>query len=447
MKLTNKIFKFYPWFESRKNLIYQLSIETLIFILISFLLGFNRVNIIFFGTLHSFYTLSSYVLGRYYIKANKITALIFPLLVRFVFLYLISFLFSFLLNFAIFQDGFELELANKYLSTFTIITIFHQFLFQFYFSDQNSRKSNWIYFGSIQVFNKLLKELDLPTLDKNINKNFKVSFLDRLENLDQNKINNIIIDADEIDREKLDLNFGKNNKLYFFTLMDWSKSFLQRYPVDLFNDKNMYLNNLFFYPRELEQRIKRTSEFIISILLLFITIPILILSVLAIYLEDKGPPFYSQERTGLNGRIFKIIKLRTMIINAENDGPKWSTKNDSRITKIGAILRKLRIDELPQLISVLNGDMSLIGPRPERPSINSDLKNEIPLYDLRHRIKPGLTGWAQVNYPYGSSIYDAKAKLGFDLYYIHHFSNTLDLLIFFKTIRLILNARGAISNK
>ena len=152
-----------------------------------------------------------------------------------------------------------------------------------------------------------------------------------------------------------------------------------------------------------------------------ITLPFLFITSILIKLEDGGPIFYTQVRNGFEGKKFKIIKLRTMIINAEKDGVQWSNKTDKRITKVGYILRKLRIDELPQLLLVITGDMSLIGPRPERPNIDNILRKEIPNYDLRYLIKPGISGWAQVNYPYGASIEDAKFKLSYDLYYIKIF--------------------------
>ena len=141
----------------------------------------------------------------------------------------------------------------------------------------------------------------------------------------------------------------------------------------------------------------------------------------------------------------KITKLRTMSVNAEKKGPQWSKKNDPRITKFGYLLRKLRIDELPQLISVLKGEMSLIGPRPERPIIEKELIKKIPNYNLRYSIRPGISGWAQVNYPYGASINDSAKKLSYDLFYIKNFSIFLDILIFFKTIKLVFNAKGAIA--
>ena len=163
-----------------------------------------------------------------------------------------------------------------------------------------------------------------------------------------------------------------------------------------------------------------------------------------IWLTDRGPIFYQQQREGLFREELNIYKLRTMVVNAELNGPQWAAKNDKRITFIGNILRKTRIDELPQLISVFKGEMSLIGPRPERPEFNKFLEKEIPHYNLRHIIKPGLSGWAQVNYPYGSSYKDSQNKLSYDLFYISNYSIFLDLLILFKTMRTVFSAKGAI---
>ena len=145
--------------------------------------------------------------------------------------------------------------------------------------------------------------------------------------------------------------------------------------------------------------------------------------------------------------VIKIFKFRTMVVNAEKNGPQWSIKNDPRITKIGKSLRRYRIDELPQLISVIKGDMSLIGPRPERPEFDNIMSKEINFYDYRYQVKPGISGWAQVNYPYGSSIEDSRQKLSYDLYYLKNFTIFIDFLILFKTIRLVLNAYGSSPKK
>ena len=179
-------------------------------------------------------------------------------------------------------------------------------------------------------------------------------------------------------------------------------------------------------------------------MILISSLPIIIISGIFIWLNDRGPIFYTQNREGLYGRNIKIVKLRTMKINAEEEGPQWSTKNDKRVTNIGKILRRTRIDELPQILSVIKGEMSLIGPRPERPEFNKEFNELIPNYYLRTYAKPGLSGWAQVNYPYGASLEDTKNKLSYDFYYIRNFSFWIDFLILFKTARIVFSGAGSI---
>jgi sugar transferase (PEP-CTERM system associated) len=164
---------------------------------------------------------------------------------------------------------------------------------------------------------------------------------------------------------------------------------------------------------------------------------------MAVKLSSKGPLFFYQKRVGMGGRIFDVIKFRTMFTDAESGGAKWATKNDPRVTKVGMFLRKTRIDEIPQLWNVLRGDMGFVGPRPERPEFVAWLTEELPFYYLRTLIRPGLTGWAQVRYGYGASLAETKEKLEYDLYYIKHMSLGLDLLIMFETIKTILRRRGA----
>ena len=163
----------------------------------------------------------------------------------------------------------------------------------------------------------------------------------------------------------------------------------------------------------------------------------------AVKLSSKGPLFFRQTRVGMGGRNFDVIKFRTMFTDAESGGAKWATKNDPRVTKVGMFLRKTRIDEIPQLWNVLRGDMGFVGPRPERPEFVAWLSEELPFYYLRTLIRPGLTGWAQVRFGYGSTLAETKEKLEYDLYYIKHMSLGLDLLIMFETIKTILRRRGA----
>jgi lipopolysaccharide/colanic/teichoic acid biosynthesis glycosyltransferase len=182
---------------------------------------------------------------------------------------------------------------------------------------------------------------------------------------------------------------------------------------------------------------------VVSSLLLAFTIPVAAITALAIRLEDGGRIFYQQQRVGLHGRSFKLLKFRSMRVDAESDGvARWASVGDKRVTKVGAIIRKTRIDEIPQVWNVLKGEMSFVGPRPEQLAIVDELSRSIPYYQYRHMVKPGITGWAQINYPYGASNEDAAQKLKFELYYIKNYSVALDLLILIQTVRVILWPHG-----
>lgn len=190
--------------------------------------------------------------------------------------------------------------------------------------------------------------------------------------------------------------------------------------------------------------VKRVFDVLASSILLVLAAPVMALATLLIAMEDGFPVLYRQERVGQGGRVFKVIKFRSMRTDAERDGkPRWATSNDDRVTRIGRVIRKLRIDELPQLFNVLKGDMSLVGPRPERPYFVGELSEKVPFYGARHSIKPGVTGWAQVRYPYGASVEDASQKLQYDLYYVKNHTLFLDLVIFLETIEVVLTGRGA----
>jgi sugar transferase (PEP-CTERM system associated) len=190
--------------------------------------------------------------------------------------------------------------------------------------------------------------------------------------------------------------------------------------------------------------VKTVMDFMLSFLGLIISLPIMALVALAIKLDSRGPVFYQQERVGKNGKTLMLLKFRSMREDAEREtGPVWAQERDLRVTRIGRIIRTLRLDEIPQMINVLRGEMSFVGPRPERPHFVGELKNEIPFYEKRHAAKPGITGWAQIKYPYGASTNDALEKLKYDLYYIKNMSLFLDLLILFRTVKIALFGNGA----
>jgi sugar transferase (PEP-CTERM system associated) len=190
--------------------------------------------------------------------------------------------------------------------------------------------------------------------------------------------------------------------------------------------------------------IRRLISITISLIGLILTAPLMPFLMLIITLDSKGPVFYTQTRVGKGGRLFKVVKFRTMRQDAEaSSGPKWAGNNDPRITRVGKFLRSSRLDEIPQLWCVLKGDMAFVGPRPERPEFIAWLSKEIPYYGVRHMVRPGLTGWAQVKYKYGSTVEDAREKLQYDLFYIKNASIGLDLLIMFQTVKTVLLRRGA----
>jgi exopolysaccharide biosynthesis polyprenyl glycosylphosphotransferase len=184
-------------------------------------------------------------------------------------------------------------------------------------------------------------------------------------------------------------------------------------------------------------------SFSVSLAGLVLCLPILPFLIIAVRLSSPGPIFFRQVRVGLRGKPFEVIKFRTMCHDAEKNGAQWAKKNDSRVTRVGRLMRKTRLDEIPQLWNVLKGDMGFVGPRPERPEFVDWLSSEIPFYELRHIIRPGLTGWAQVRYGYGATLEETKHKLEYDLYYVKHMSVGLDLLVIFETVKTILLRRGS----
>ena len=174
-----------------------------------------------------------------------------------------------------------------------------------------------------------------------------------------------------------------------------------------------------------------------------LSLPIIIVTAILIKLDSRGPVFYKQERVGRNGRTFVLTKFRSMKVDAEKEGPVWASKGDDRTTRVGRIIRKIRVDEIPQFWNIIKGDMNFVGPRPERPHFVAQLAEEIPYYEQRHLIAPGLTGWAQIKYPYGASIEDARQKLQYDLLYIKNHGLVFDAIILFETVKIILFGRGA----
>jgi sugar transferase (PEP-CTERM system associated) len=217
-----------------------------------------------------------------------------------------------------------------------------------------------------------------------------------------------------------------------------------RVDLDSVNPSWLIFSDGFSSGRRLSAAGKRLFDIVVSGVILLVFAPLILLTALAVKLESRGPAFFRQRRVGLYGENFEIVKLRSMREDAEVGGKAvWAQKDDPRVTRVGSVIRKLRIDELPQAWTVLTGKMSLVGPRPERPQFVADLEARLPYYAERHVVKPGITGWAQINFPYGASVEDARQKLEFDLYYAKNYTPFLDLLILLQTVRVVLFPEGA----
>ena len=284
---------------------------------------------------------------------------------------------------------------------------------------------------------------------KNIGKEYKeikvVANVDNLENIiDEYDIKNIIIalekHEDDVMMNVLSKCEGKNVSLKIvpdlYDIISGQARTSQIYGFPLIDIMPELMP-------EWEKKVKRIMDFVVSLIILLVAFPVVFITAIAIKLDSKGPIFYKQERMGQKGKIFKILKFRSMVQDAEKvSGPVWSTKDDPRITSVGRIVRKLRIDEIPQMYNIFKGDMSLVGPRPERPYFVEKLSTEIPLYRRRLKVRPGLTGWAQVKHKYDESIEDVKVKLRYDLFYIENMSLRMDLNILFRTVFVVLFGKG-----
>lgn len=234
-------------------------------------------------------------------------------------------------------------------------------------------------------------------------------------------------------------------KISLIDLPSFYERIIGKIPVSAI-EEIWFLENLMNNDKKLYESIKRILDILGSLIFGIITLPLYPIIALLIKIDSPGPVFYKQKRVGQDGKIFTLVKFRSMIQDAEKYGAQWTTENDSRVTRVGNFLRKTRLDELPQLWNVLKGEMSFVGPRPERPEIafgkDLNLQKQIPFYQIRHLIKPGLTGWAQINFRYGASVEDSLEKLQYDIYYLKNYSFTLDLAIVLKTIKTILSRAG-----
>lgn len=266
------------------------------------------------------------------------------------------------------------------------------------------------------------------------------------ETVRKHRVNEIVLAMRERRGGALPLSDLLNCKLRGIKVTDLS-AFFEKYHgkvrIDLLHESWFIFGNGF---RQHKTRlfVKRVFDIIASSVLLVLSLPVMLLAAIAIKLDSAGPVIYRQERVGQGGRPFNLLKFRSMRADAEKDGkPLWALTDDARVTRVGRLMRLTRVDELPQLLSVLAGKMSLVGPRPERPYFVEKLVQQIPFYDARHSIKPGVTGWAQVRHHYGASVDDARDKLQYDLYYVKNHTLLFDLVVLFYSVRVVLFAQGA----
>ena len=446
-----------PWIVSRRSVLIAAIID---YFISTFLYNFvyqsefdSEPSKLVSNTFAFFWIIVSYVLGRYVQKRKISFVIISKLFIKLIFLLFLCNSIYLLINWGypllfFWTDVNFFDTDLKDLSNFFIrVTLYIglvSFIIQFNLGiiNQNisDKKKDWIYYGTQKKYKTV--SIEISRSKKDIT--FWLVNDKNLESIDLNNIQGIIIeDYSLINQQNIDLIFKLKLKgIIVDDLLSWFEKQFHRMPTKLIENKYQLLEKLKSIEDNYQIRIKRIGDIIVSIFIIIVTLPLTLLISIFIFLEDKGPIFYSQVRTGYKGEKIRIFKFRSMIKNAEKFGAQWSSSQDKRITKVGKIIRATRLDELPQLFSVIKGEMSLIGPRPERPEIEEKLLQTIPYYNYRNILKPGISGWAQVNYPYGSSKKDTINKLSYDIYYINHTSFLLDILILLKTIKIVLTARG-----
>ena len=328
---------------------------------------------------------------------------------------------------------------------FFILGTGHRFLISWFFHSVRTQR-NYLVMSTGKEFQLLLKENESLTNKEQFNFLEEASWENLPLKIKEASYVGIIINSKVLKRKTLmkDLMKLRLDGIRIFDIHNFFESIWLKIPIISLEDQWFVMENGFdLIHSPLSLRLKRMLDTVLSLILLILLAPLMLFIGVLIKIHDFGPIIYSQVRTGEKGKTFTIYKFRSMTVSAEEKGQaKWASKHDPRITRVGKILRLTRMDELPQLWNVFKGNMSFIGPRPERPEFNKILEKEIPYYNLRHLVKPGITGWAQVLYPYGAGREDALEKLQYDFYYIKNYSLLLDFSVLIKTIRVVLMGKG-----
>ena len=445
-----------PWLISRRRLLISIFVDCLLFWLGYWLVFRARFAVwpefyLPIALLFGVWIVASYVLGRYYDANDRGTASFVRQCFDTLWVTLLGAAAYLACNWL--TAGFQNFAAYRsfllpFLLGFGILSLLSQFALNVVLRSHFSETQQWLVLGTAEQAAHLSGLLVWSRLNASLD-HCPIEAFGQLADSqlsDSQGVLNIVVPGIEalpvgVQQKLIQI---QGNGLVIVSLLGWCETILQRFPPELLSCGDLLRGEFSIGKNAFQLRLKRVGDVVGSLILLLLSSPLLLSAALLIRLEDGGPIFYCQQRSGLHGQPFWVWKLRTMGVDAERAGAQWVRAGDSRITSIGKLLRLTRIDELPQLWSVVMGEMSLIGPRPERPEFEHMLEEQIPHYRIRHAIRPGLSGWAQVNYPYGASIEDAANKLSYDLYYLRNFSFWLDVLILFKTMRLVFNARGAV---
>lgn len=444
-----------PWLLSRKRLLIALLIDTALFAVLY--LGWFRFNFeswpefsLPLTWLLEFWLVGSYVLGRYHPSQEGSFALGISQVLRTLLMLVLS-IGAYLIYHWLTATTLGAQDMRSFLLPFLgalcVTSAVVQFGLASLLQGRVSRPEQWLVLGTDEVKAELRQQLAWSRLSAQLVTWHSPDSSEVGHPLPDpgNTAGVVVSDLQSLRDMQLQMLLQlQNTGLPVLTPLGWCERVLQRFPPHLLTAADLLRGEFAILQGRIQLRLKRLGDVLVSGTLLLLALPLLLVAALLIRLEDGGPVLYSQLRSGLQAAPFRVWKLRSMRVDAERHGAQWVGRADPRITPIGRLLRLTRIDELPQLWAVLCGEMSLIGPRPERPEFVAELERLIPHYRLRHWIRPGLSGWAQVNYPYGASVEDAANKLSYDLYYLRNFSFWLDLLIFFKTIRLVFNAQGAV---